>query len=331
MRLFVSFATLTLGTHFFVAPAFAQGFDAFKSDQVPLLGKVLQYVTQNFYDNPLDLQNKTYQIGDEWGKKPVKVGDLPKEDRAFQRAARATAKAGGATSFYLGQFAGQHIMATNHHVFTRASQCIGGNITFPLLEKSFKCTGFLGSWPNIDLALFIIEVKSEQDSLLLKEVEANFDFTASLAKGTELMTIGFGIANNPTQVMVGNQDSDCKVFSEANDFRLTADPDAINPANYKAWSFVNGCDVSHGDSGSALVSKETGLPIGIIWTGKIPKDPQVQSTSFLENMLSTGSPKIWSELSFGVPASKMKEALVLVENDPNTPKETKNILADLLN
>src|SRR5688500_3227633 len=69
-----------------------------------------------------------YRIGDEWGKAPVTDKQLSEETAVFRRAAMATARAGGGTSFYLGKFAGFHVMATNHHVFPAAWNCLGNNI-----------------------------------------------------------------------------------------------------------------------------------------------------------------------------------------------------------
>src|SRR5262245_48868429 len=57
-----------------------------------------------------------YRMGDEFGKKQVDAASLATASAAYRRASQATAKVGGATGFYLGQFAGVHVMATNHHV-----------------------------------------------------------------------------------------------------------------------------------------------------------------------------------------------------------------------
>jgi hypothetical protein len=54
-----------------------------------------------------------------------------------------------------------------------------------------------------------------------------------------------------------------------------------------------------------MVDRSTGKPVGIIWTGRIPKNAKVQSSAYLKEMLETNSPEIWEELSFSVPASKI--------------------------
>ncbi len=296
---------------------------------VPVLGS-LSRTLDSARENSEATRNVTYRLGSEWGKRPVTEDSLAEESPAFRRAALATARAGGATSFYLGKFAGKHVMATNHHVFPSASRCIGGTIRFPLLNRAFQCSVFLGTWSDVDLSLFTIDVRKDADVLALAEVGANFDFSSPLRKGQELLTVGFGVADNPLRQLVGNSDSDCKVFSPDEAFRFMPDPDQLNPGTYNAWSFANGCDVSHGDSGSAMVDRTTGLPVGLIWTGRIPKAARVQSSEFLNSLINSQGPEVWEELSYGVPASKIKETLEGFLAAPTTPQATKEILTELL-
>jgi hypothetical protein len=97
-----------------------------------------------------------------------------------------------------------------------------------------------------------------------------------------------------------------------------ADPDELNPGSYQAWSFANGCDVSHGDSGSAMVDRDSGDVVGIIWTGRIPKTPDIQDSKVLDDLLRTQSPRIWKELSYAVPAAKIREVLQRILNEDST-------------
>ncbi len=275
-------------------------------------------------------RSATYQIGDEWGKKPVTPAVLSAESPVFVRAARATAKAGGGTSFYLGKFAGAHVMATNHHVFPAAYSCLGRMIQFPHLgARSFKCKTFLGTWPEIDLALFTLEVPQAADEQVLAEVAGNFAFDRDLSPNQELLTIGFGVANNSSRVMMSNQDQDCRVFSRYAEYRLMGDPDEINPGTYSAWSFANGCDVSHGDSGSAMVDRRTGDVVGIIWTGRIPKQSSTQKSDVIAEWMRTGSEMIWKELSYAVPSVKIGEFLERIAELPSTDSRTREILEAL--
>lgn len=268
-----------------------------------------------------------YRLGDEWGKRPVTADSLKEARPAFKRAALATAKTGGATGFYLGKFAGSHVMATNHHVFP--SSCVGRAIRFPLLGLSVTCEKFLGSWPEIDLALFTIKVAGASDAEKLEAVGANFQFREELEAGRKLLTIGFGVAGNFGGQLMANEDSDCYVFSKQGDYRLMADPDRWNPGTYRAWSFAMGCDASHGDSGSAIVDRESGKVVGIIWTGRIPKSRDVQSSQKLKEIFTTGNEMIWEELSYAVPATKIKAVLDRVL-EGSLPEEHRRILAAVI-
>jgi len=272
----------------------------------------------------------TYQIGEEWGKLPVTAESLKDKSEAFQRAAMATAKVGGGTSFYLGVYNGKHIMATNHHVMPGPAYCGGRAIMFPLLGITLRCAGFIGHWTDIDLALFVLSTPTPEEAGALAKVARNFSFDRDLMKGQELITIGFGIADNPGRQLVANQDSDCRVFSMDADYRFLADPDDVNPGTYKAWSFANGCDVSHGDSGSAMVDRETGDVMGIIWTGRIPKDSKVQNAQYLIDIYQNNSDEVWKQLSYSVPAKKMGEHLAQVASDPNTSEDNAKTLKALL-
>jgi len=270
-----------------------------------------------------------YQIGDEWGKKFVEPSKLSQESPAYARAARATAQYGGGTAFYLGKFNGHHLAGTNHHV--QPNLRCQGPLWFTAVSVTATCKKILGHVPEIDFALIELTLSASQEATLAP-VARNFAFDRPILQGMPLVTVGFGLADNPSRRMVGNQDSDCRVFSADNEFRIMADPDDLNPGNYQAWSFANGCDVSHGDSGSAMVDRESGDPIGIIWTGRIPKTPLVRSSKNLDDMLRTNSPEIWKQLSYAVPAAKIREVLrrILTEDQTLEPS-TREAIEGLVN
>ena len=276
-----------------------------------------------------------YQIGAEWGKKIVTAESLKNESQIFQKAAMRTAKFGSmmtghGTAFYLGKFNGKHIMASNYHVITTSKDCTQGTASFALMGKNFKCEKFLGSWSDVDFALVAISVKPE-DEHLFEGLGQNMAFNSSLYAGQKLLTIGHGFANNPSQKLVANQDTDCIVYSQGDDVRFMADPDDVNPGDYSVWSFANGCDVSHGDSGSAMVDRETGDIVGIIWTGRIPKDKKVQDPSYLEQILSTNSEDIWKQLSYSAPSFKIKEVLLEYLDNNEVNVDTEETIRQILN
>lgn len=271
-----------------------------------------------------------YRLGDEWGKKRVTEAGLKVESMAFVRASQATALLPvGGTGFYLGKFNGKHVMATNHHVCPNERDCVGDKASFRLLKKSFTMTKLYATLPNIDLALLELYVPAADEAALAK-VAKNFSFNKEITKGQELITVGFGIGGNPNNYMMANKDSDCKVFSKTAEYKHLADPDEFNPADYKAWSFAHACDISHGDSGSAMVDRKTGDVVGIVWTGKIPKSKIVQTSANLTKMFDTSSPDIWKELSFAVPAKKIGEHLKKLTTDSQLDADTKLVFKALI-
>ena len=262
------------------------------------------------------------------GKYPVKNSDFNKIS-TLEKIAKGTIKLGGGTAFYIGQYAGRHVIATNHHVCSSKWQCRFKKAKFPLLNKSYPVGHFIGTWSDIDAALMTIEVP-EEDEAMLADYANPFAFDATIYRGQELMTVGFGTANNPNRDLVANYDSDCKVFSGTDEFRFMPDPDDLNTGSYYAWSFANACDISHGDSGSAMVDRQTGEVVGIIWTGKIPKSSSVQSSSFLDSLLAEPNEDVWKELSYAVPAAKIGEFLKNLLNEGDLSRTSTQILEDIL-
>ncbi len=274
---------------------------------------------------------KDYRIGDEWGKNRVTRDMLNTESAAFVRAVSATGKMPkGGTGFYLGKFNDEHVLATNHHVCPTRTYCSGDNVSFPVLKKKFKVSGFYITLPHIDLTLLKLKVKPEDEAVLLS-VAKNFSFHKDVMNGMELLTAGFGVGGNPGEVLMVNQDSDCKVYSGNAEYRLMADPDIMNPGSYKAWSFAHSCDISHGDSGSAMVERSSGDVVGIVWTGKLPKSKMVQTSEALIELLNNPTEAIWEELAYAVPSPKILEALKRILGDRNLHPVTKETITSLIN
>lgn len=281
-----------------------------------------------------------YQLGSNWGKIQVTEDKLEDESAEFKRAVNATVRVGRASGFYLGEFRGKKIIATNRHVVSSQRQCESRFMRFEVLDIELKCVKLLGSWKDVDLALINVQIaerhQNKEEVDRLPEVARNFSFSEELYAGQELITVGFGKHRNPRGKLVANQDSDCKVFSEEADYRFIRDPDTLNAGPNKVWSFANACDVSHGDSGSAFVDRFSGEVVGLLWTGTTPKSPRVQNSDYLDQILEEAHEDIWTELSYGVPAPMIGVVLYdwLVEDDqrlkPSIDPETKDTIYDLL-
>ena len=273
--------------------------------------------------------NDTYRIGDEWGKNEVTEKDL-NSDVHYRRMALSTAKVrGGGTGFYMGVHNGRHLLATNNHVCPSQFKCSRkGAVNFTMLGVKATMSEWMGSWTDIDLAIFAIEFQSEEDAAKLAGLASPFAFNDDLYRGQPLVTIGYGMADNPGRVLVGNRDDDCRVYSGTAEYRHMKDPDDLNPGKNLVWSFANGCDVSHGDSGSAMMDRNTGKVIGIIWTGRIPKAEKVQSSAFMRGLLENPTEEIWQELSYGVPAPMIATHLLdLIERGQIEPDKAATLIA----
>jgi hypothetical protein len=285
------------------------------------------------WERPADLLglalDQRYQIGSEWGKKVVTRELFNQQNDGFKRMAQATARVGGATGFFIGEFDGKLVVATNNHVIRNDWGCRRASVRFEFLNIRTRCAEVFGTWPAIDLALIKIEVPAADRAKLLR-VARNFSFRRDIQRGGELMTIGYGSADNPRRNLVANQDSDCRTFSDTGEYRLMGDPDALNPGPHRVWSFSNGCDVSHGDSGSAMALRGTGEVVGIIWTGKIPKNARVQDSAYLTRMEQTRSEEIWTELSYAVPAKKIGDYLTGITRDSATSEDLRRLLLAVL-
>lgn len=288
------------------------------------------------YDSLKDeVADWVYRVGDEWGKKVLVSRDLRNKKLKFveelRRTANATAKVAKGTGFYLGQFNGFHLIATNYHVHTRLATEpeVYREIEFPFLDLSFNFGRTFGAWLEIDLALFAINVESKSDRKELQSVAKNFNFDYPITRNQKLLTVGFGRAKNHYSDMVGTWDSDCKVCSGDNEFKTKYGLDE-NGKIVGTWAFAVGCDASGGDSGSPVVTRDTGDIIGLLW-GVASRTPIEQSSQSLDNMIKENSPAIWKNLNYAVPAAKIKDFLLeKIESGAITDKvEKETILAFL--
>lgn len=316
--------------------------------------------SQALLEMPRD-QRKIYQLGSEWGKVPVQAAEVDGLSTPLARIAQATARvryvlpemymgAGEktmATAWYAGQFDATHVMATNFHVAEdlRDRDCLfqprdeetkkiqfESKIWFELTQNSslsgerLECDHVIGRWKEIDFALLAMKAPSSDAAQRLAGLGRNFAWKPEIHRGQALLTVGFGLAFNDESVMMKNEDADCRVLSGDNEFRQLLDPDTINPGGYAAWSFAHGCDISHGDSGSAFADRQSGDLIGIVWTAGTSDAGHpdwVRDSNLLARLMELHPENLWgvlsgdgkryqtqAELAYSVPAAKIQERLL---------------------
>lgn len=280
-----------------------------------------------------------YQIGSEWNRKKLTRQSLRSEDWIVKKTASATAKIRTmfnlGTSIYLGKHNGNYLMATNKHVFTGIPFCLAGSrlavsVFFPLEGKTFQCKSVVGSWRNLDLIIFNIEVPSGQEWFFEYMTPLKFNFKADIEKGTPLLTMGFGSHKNPSTKLTMNSDKDCKVYSETNKFKKLVDP-VTNSQALKTWSFATGCDVSHGDSGAAVLDRESGDLIGLVWATANPKPVSLLSDTFMDTLFAENSESIWKDLTYVIPNSEIFKELSHWSRNSQVSKWKKAAIRSLLN
>ena len=274
------------------------------------------------------------------------------------------------TAFYIGKNTYKdktyYIMATNHHVacgylpickrdLIDTDNLHESVVSFPLYEYDFDHVSLIGTWADIDLGLFAFEIpdsKITEDAR--KSMDANlsssrleFDFTSDIYPGQELVTAGYGSNLNPKNATYpGNTgspslmfsfDNDCKVFSRRNEFPLRplGFGSALSGRYDGAFSFAHGCDVSHGDSGSATMDRKTGKIVGIMWRAAIVKSSNTQNSEYINTyfMDQKVGVEAFTDLALAVPAPKIKTYLDdwVIKNNATLGRIQKRLIKKFLN
>lgn len=265
---------------------------------------------------PVIAFSKSYQVGSKWSKKYIS-----KADASFQVLKKSVGEVGSrATVFYVGQKNGKHLGITNYHVCPKLestpllnkNHCDGQGVSFFYVQNK-RGKSLRGVIKNVPVAmksldLSIVEI-SFTDSHEFESKPTPLKLSSEKPyMGQELISVGYGSYNNEYGVLMIEEDSfECQVFSK--DLRLVSDPDTYNPVGYKVNSFLHGCDVSHGDSGSPILDRNTMEVVGLLWTGKYPKADSISQDGFHQLPIEF----LWSELNYASPGHLIQEALEQLE------------------
>lgn len=245
-----------------------------------------------------------YRIGDRWDRRTVNSEDLSAMDPLLERMAQGTVSVASATGFYLGEYQGEHLIATNYHVCRSPSSCRMSAIYFQMLNKNFWIKDYIGGWPDIDLAILSISVDSPEDAALIRKGALRFDFKHSVYPGQKLVTLGYGSADNPTKRLTADEGSDCMTLSRADDYRRWPPDPGADPLKPRGtWSFAIGCDASPGDSGSPVVDQSSGKVVGLLWGRDVPGPSLTQTSANLHELVHHQGAEIWSGFGYAVPAT----------------------------
>lgn len=298
-----------------------------------------------------EIYNEALQIGSAFERTFLEPGDEVSLQENLQKAALSAAEFGTGSAFYIGEFEGRHIMGTNAHVMMAFADEVSWTaedynqnleesckifpgvpesepkyIRFSLVEKEYDCKRLLGVWPEIDFALFEIEVK---DGFSFKNMGVSLAQNKKHHKDQALSMYSYGSYLNPGSLdfsLASSEGELCRVFSDEE--RLLSDSDENEDG---VWSFATGCDISTGDSGSAIIDSKTGLITGVIWAGAGEKSAQAKEDTHLLKILKSevdGEELVWSQMNYGVPILKI---LGGIEKDLKTkqPQDQKVLKAVL--
>lgn len=291
---------------------------------------------------PVKFEENELKIGKEWSRIHVDKKNLEQysalEQKVFKSVANIHGILGSGTAFYLGQFSGEHLFATNHHVIPTSGYCSFFTMITLFDGSKVACKKLLSSWPDVEIAFFIVTVSKKTEKVLIATEPLKFEFNRHIRTREKLLSAGFGITKNPKKQLTYINDEFCVVTSRYKDYRKIDGPGALvsmvtNKEKKKTWSFMHGCEGSHGDSGSPLLSRYTGNILGVYWGGKTPKGIRFTNDEYVRKNIKKRKDKvIWNKFNMGVPsyAIFMKIKKYLKKNINHNPLK-KGIFESLIN
>ncbi len=265
---------------------------------------------------PTLIYSKTYRVGENWDRREISKAS---EDLQFLKESVGEVGA-RATLFYIGQKNGKHLAITNFHVcpalntsLTKSiNRCINQRVSFFNFRnhRGRPLRGRIISVPftekSLDLSVVVIDFENlfefdRSPTPLKLSNQMPYQFQ-------KLISVGYGIYNNEFGLLTIEENSfDCQVFSQQ--IKQVKDPDTLNPVPYRVKSFLHGCDVSHGDSGSPILDRASLEVVGLLWTGKYPKHNLVSQAGFENLPLEF----LWKELNYASPAYLILDILESIE------------------
>lgn len=279
--------------------------------------------------------NQNFQIGSKWDRKAANPWTIYYENdsyltNAFKSTVRVRTLKNIGTGFYLGQHHNQFIIATSAHVLDGIPFCSENFFTVYVklseINTELKCNKLIGIWKDIDMAIFSINVPSSINYLLWRINPLQFDWSNEVEKSQSLITLGYGEYQNDKKTITYETSEDCKVFSPSNYFKKI-----VNSNNSSIWSFAHGCDSSPGDSGSPVLSKNTGKVIGMTWATSDSKPQDFLDSEKLMQSLENNDPRIWKYLSYAVPAQTIREVWLNWIKDTRFSLQRRQVIYSILN
>lgn len=249
--------------------------------------------------------SQSYTVGKSWDKKPIQK--IPTKFHPYLQSIGEIGSS--ATTFYIGHARSKYYVITNSHVCPNKQYCLNKRVEFPYYrnQRGSSLKAFVINTPIIETSLdfALLEIQFQNLDTFSKPPMA-LKLSSKIPQYLQpLISSGYGSYENEYGVLKTEISGDCRVFSKANDLRRIADPDETNPFPFLVHSFLIGCDVSHGDSGSPILDLRTGKVLGLLWTGKMPKDKAIRTP----NLTRLPYNYLWTQLNYAVPSFMIKRLI----------------------
>jgi hypothetical protein len=260
------------------------------------------------------------QVGDTYSKVPYKKlykkSDNIHLDKLIENTVLINIKVSSGhtrgTGFYIGKHFSKHLFLTNAHVMNK-KECKDAKIKF--LKRDTKlgraeCENVLLSLFKKELSdLTLFSVKEEQlNGFLGKGLELDFDY--SVNSGDLLIQHGFGIKS-----LRADSRAQSKLLKFSPQVAMDSDCAIAGPNGLLAdfvdqkikFNIALGCDMTSGDSGSAIMNRSTGKVIGLLWgAGKNPKKKdRISSEELWSSIFGSRDARIWVNMSYAISLKEM--------------------------
>ena len=310
---------------------------------------------QKSFDTDLSVRpnpNQKYQLGVNWNREPLTpILHYPYQVLNMNRSNYGDVGVG----VYLGQInIGQGdekaIGMTVAHLYPYLESC-KQDVSFLIQDQGnyhyYPCAGWNFNLNESDIMFFEIDKNSADIKLLVPVlISKNPVITNQIAQGIleNETTNNHSITNHPirhqaiknqqlklitfernlvedTVVLNTDSSSECIILSDQ--IKHIADPDGSDDRMITSWSVAMGCDSKHGDSGAPVYDEQSNL-LGLLWTGKYPKESISQNSSEMNDI------QVWDNSNYFVPVQKIKEELNQLLSDPNLSSPDKDMLSKIL-
>lgn len=257
-----------------------KSFDLIVTVEYSLLGR--NYSTD--YEYVIWPGRYVYQNGDHWSSTKIAEisgnEDLAQLGRVVGHGSDSKKTHNFGTAFYLGEFSGNHLVATVKHV-AKSDRGIEScdserTVVFDSIGVTATCKENLFTTSPYDFIIMSVVLSDESKAALLKESVFKLNRNLTETFNHRLVVAGFGRFRSLPGELHFSFDDDCRSMSDF-DLRPTN-----NIENYP----VVACDASPGDSGAPILDLDRREIIGLVQgatSSKLPRVASIVIQDFLSN------------------------------------------------